>query len=142
MTAILLRFLPHAIVVAAILGAILWIDHSGYQRARKDVQQERLVTALMLTRAAREMEANLGQRMTEHDAAAARVERVIEQTRTVYQPIITKEIASVPRLSDPDLGITDRMFEAINRARTAGACSAAADGAIVCAVPAAAESVE
>ncbi|MBB5985947.1 hypothetical protein [Sphingobium lignivorans] len=137
MSPILLRFLPHGLVAVAVIGAYLWIDHRGYERATRDREFERQVTALMLTRAARDVEQNLGASMAKRDEEYAAQRRSIETVRTTHQSIITKEIGRDARLSDPALGITDELREALNAARReTGACAPTAAGGIRCALPA------
>lgn len=131
-------FLPHIIAVAAILGVVWWLDHQGYERAKKDAERERLITALMMTRAARDSEGRMAGRI--HDISRRFVDQIasIDATHTETQRIIEREVARDPSYSDPDLGISERMFEAINRTRASLACTAHPDGGIECALPPAA----
>ena len=126
-------FLPFGIVVVVILGALAWLDHRGYARGQADAEKERLVTAYMLTRTVRDSEQRLGDTI---NAGAARYEAgrtVIERTRNIINPIVTREIISDPRLSDPAAGLSDVLFEQVNAARRAvGPCTATPSRGISC----------
>lgn len=115
MPAWLLRFLPHALAVVAILGAMWWLDDRGYQRAKAD-------QAALELRLAEKIADSV---MAIDQASAARLAALDTAQRTIVQPIITKEIASDPRFSDPSAGVTGGMRDAINRARAASAAPGA-----------------
>lgn len=136
MPAILLRLLPHALAVAAILGGLWYIDLRGYQRAQADAARERLITALMLTRAVRQTEAQLGERLaviaSTVDVQIAGIEQL---NRTDIRPTIVKELSREIRFTDPAAGIPDSVREAINRGIAASTCAATADGGIRCPLP-------
>lgn len=134
---LLLRLLPGAIGLLILIGTIRWIDHKGYQRAmadrdaadakmldqiRADLRQSerRLTTAI---------DGIAGDYQSQHDALA--------RTSARLQPIILKEVARDPHLSDPAAGLTPGLLTALNQARAAGACATAASGRIACALPAA-----
>ena len=129
--AIVLRFLPTILAVAAILGGMAWIDHRGYQRARNDAEAdakfERTVTALLIERAARRQEQRLVARIAAIDTALAERLGSIETTRrTNVQPVIAKELARDPSLSEPDRAMSDCLRDAVNAAisETAGPAAA------------------
>lgn len=120
------RFWPHLLAATAIISAILYLEHRGYERARADQAA---------------LEARIGARiaLAVEDIDKRTAERIagIDTTqRTVVQPVITREIMSAPRLSDPAAGITDELRGALNRARAASA-PAGAGGEPVPAAPAA-----
>lgn len=134
--AIFLRLLPHILGVSAILGALWWLDHRGYVRGQDDAARERLITAIMLTRSARQTEQLLGEQINAFGARYEEGRSVIQTTRTIIQPTVTKEIIREPRLSDPAAGLTDGLLHEVNRARSAvGPCSPTAAGGIVCPLP-------
>lgn len=136
MFALLRPFLPHIAAVAAIVGVVWYLDHRGYERARKDAEQERVVTALMLTRATRDVEKRLADRMDANARQTAGQIGAIEAVhRTVIQPTITKELTRETRFTDPALGIPDSVRREVNRAIAAVACTATPDGGISCPLP-------
>jgi hypothetical protein len=59
--------------------------------------------------------------------------------KTIVQPTLVKEIASAPRLTDPNLGITDGMLRVLNTARASswpsGSCTTGTDGSTTCRLP-------
>ncbi|MDF0540768.1 hypothetical protein PX699_00300 [Sphingobium sp. H39-3-25] len=136
MPAWLIRILPHVLVVAAVLGAIWWIDHRGYARARKDAAYERMVTATMIVRARRDSEAAMAAEIAAIGRTVGdQVAGIRQINRTIVQPTLTKEIASNARYSDPAAGVSVQLLDAINAARAASACAATAAGGIVCTLP-------
>lgn len=123
------RFLPHLIVVALIVGAIWWIDHRGYQRAQKDAEFERAVTALLIERRAAKIEGNLVNAIAARDGVLVdRLGSIEREDRTVIQPIIREELRNAPHLSDPAAGYGERLRDAINAAIRQSACSPATGG--------------
>lgn len=123
MTALLARFWPHLAVALAVIGVLFWVDDRGYQRAKADQAALEQRISERVSDAVAEIDRRNAARFAEIDSA----------DRTVIQPIITREIASDPRFSDPAAGITDGMRDALNRARALssapGADSRAVPGA-------------
>ena len=129
MSTILLLFLPYIAGVGLILGAIWYLDHKGYQRAQKDAEFERMVTAIMIDRFVGDLEKDLRETISGIDRnLAAKIDNIDLVQRTIIQPTIEKEIRNDPRFSDNSLGITDIMRDAINRARSESACPASLTG--------------
>lgn len=137
MPAWLLRALPHIGLAAALIGAVWWIDHQGYERATRDAERHDLKLRTQLQSDLRALEAALSGKLAAIDAETATTRAAIQQTRHIVQPAIVKELTRETRYSDPAAGISDGLRAAIDRARAAVACAAAPDGAIVCALPAA-----
>ena len=133
-----LRLLPYGIAALALGFAVWYLDHQGYQRAKRDAQLNALVTAQIVAKNLRASESNLAAKIGTIDTNVHGQIDGIRATHTETQRIIEREIASDPRLSNPDLGLTERMFAAINTTRAALACAAQPDGGIVCTLPAAA----
>lgn len=133
-----LRLLPYGLAAAALGFAVWYLDHQGYQRAKRDAQVNALVTAQIVATAVRTSESNLAAQIGTIDANVHDQIDNIHATHTETQRIIEREIASDPRLSNPDLGLSDRMFAAINRTRAALACATQSGGGIVCTLRAAA----
>lgn len=115
----MIRLWAYAAAVAIVLAVIFWVDHRGYERARRDAQVEQLTTEIL----ARRRTARLEQAMTD---AIARIDgnlsdrltqiRVIRET---LQPIIQRETISDPRYRDPACAVTGGVLDALNRARAA-----------------------
>lgn len=133
----LLRLLPHIGIALALAAALWWIDHRGYSRAMadRDARDARLLGQLHA--ALRDSEQRLAASMAgiEGDYEAARLS--VSRTGAALQPIIIEEAAHDPRLSDPALGLSPGLLDAVNRARGAGACAAAPAGRIDCTMHAA-----
>jgi hypothetical protein len=132
----LLRLLPHIGIALALAGAIWWIDHRGYGRAMadRDARDARLLGRLHAE--LRDSEQQLAAAMAgiEGDYEARR--EALSRAGATLQPIIIKEAARDPRLSDPALGLSPGLLDTVNRAREAGACAAAPAGRIDCTMPA------
>jgi hypothetical protein len=132
----LLRLLPHVGIALALASAIWWIDHRGYSRAMadRDARDARLLGRLHTE--LRDSEQRLAASMAgiEGDYEASR--EALSRAGATLQPIIIKEAARDPRLSDPALGLSPGLLDTVNRARKAGACAAAPAGRIDCTMPA------
>lgn len=133
----LLRVLPHVGLAAALIGAVWWIDHQGYQRATRDAETHDLRLRTQLQSDLRALEQTLSGTLAVIDADTANTRAAIQQARHIIQPAIVKELTRETRYSDPAAGISDSLRAAIDRARAAVACATAPDGAIVCTLPAA-----
>ena len=135
---LLMRTLPQIGLALACLGAVWWIDHAGYRRAMadRDARDARLLDAMRTELRASEQRLDAAIDAVAGDYQGQR--EAIARTGATLQPIILKEAARDPRLSDPALGLAPRMLDAVNRARAAGACAPAAAGRIACAMSAAA----
>lgn len=138
MLAILRPLLPHIAAAAAVLGLVWWLDHRGYQRARADIAADAARIESRIRSDLRRSEQRLTDRLAAIDGnVAARIADVDTLHRTVIQPTVVKELTRETRYSDPAAGISDSLRAEINRALAAVACAPAADGGIVCALPAA-----
>jgi len=132
----LLRMLPYVGAALALAAAILWIDHRGYRRAiaDRDARDTKLLGQLRFE--LRGSEQRLAESIIGIEGHYDAVRQSLSRTGATLTPIILKEVAHDPRLSDPALDLSPGLLDAINRARTAGACTAAAAGRIDCALPA------
>ncbi len=139
MPAALLRFLPHIGIALALGLAVWWIDHAGYGRAMADRDRRDAAMLTQVRAELRQSERRLMDKMAANDALFTHLIEGIDQIDRSTQSTIAREIARDPRLSDPRLGLSDGMLDAVNRARASGACAPGAAGRIVCTVPAAAE---
>lgn len=143
MPAWILRFLPHAIVIATVLGAIVWIDDNAADRTRGQIEAEGLRIEAKVRADLRATEAKLSTDIGAiGDKVTADSGKVEQLHRTVIQPTIIKEMSHEVRYTDPAAGIPDSVREQINAALTAVACTARADGGIQCALSTAAGASE
>lgn len=131
----LLRIMPQIGVALAIIGAVAWIDHRGYRRAILDRDAREAIMLAKLDEALRRSEHRLAGQVAAIDADYARHRASVAATRTIIQPIITREIARETRLADPASGLTPSLLDTVNRARATGACATGAAGSIICALP-------
>ena len=139
MNVILSRIWPHLLVVAAVLGALWYVDHRGYQRARDDIEKDQLKIRAMFDGLLRDSEERMAGviRFQDRDLAD-KIAAVKLYHRTIIQPAIEKEIANDPALARPDARMSDGLWGQLNAALAGSACSRRADGGIECALPAAA----
>lgn len=138
-----LKLLPYIGVLLLVGGAIAWIDHQGFKRAKTQaelararddnlrlqikswMQQQVSIYDRKLQEAVNQNDQNLGDRLSRLD--------IVE--KNIIQPTITREIMNgPPRLTDPNLGLTDGLWAAINsaRARSGSPCVTNADGSATC----------
>lgn len=138
----LLRLLPHAGFALALIAALWWIDHRAYARAMadRDARDARMLREIQTALRVSEQRLATSIAGIEGDYEARR--SALSHAATALQQTILKEAAHDPRLSDPALGLSPRLLDTVNRARAAGACTAAAAGRIGCALPAPAASAQ
>lgn len=129
----------------ALILAVWYIDHRGYARAEAKAKLEKAEAA----KAQLELRNYINQRVNTTEGMLADIVTQVDQrlhtrlseldieNRTIVQPTLVREIQSNARFSDPQLGITDGMFQAINKARAAssGSCARLPDGGIRCSMP-------
>lgn len=135
MPAILLRFLPHLLVIVAIIGAVWWINDAGYDRAMSDRDAADAKMLSQIRTEQRRSEQRLAIAINAIDAAVASQIAGIDATHTETRRVIEREIIREPRLSDPAAGLTDGLFDAINRERAAIACAPTPAGGVSCTLP-------
>lgn len=129
MPAWLVRFLPHVLVVAAVIAAVAWIDHRGYQRAQKDAKFERVVTALLIDRRVDRLEDELTLKLAGIDAELVdRLGGLETYRRTIVRPAIEEAIRNDPTLRDPARALDQRVLDALNAAIEQSACPGPAAG--------------
>jgi len=134
---VLLKLLPGALAVLAVVAAVWRIDDGGYKRAMADRDAADAKLQLKIDADLRASESRLavsiagiaGSYQGQHDALAAAGARL--------QPIILQESKNAPRLSDPAAGLTPGLLAAVNGARALGPCATTAAGGVECALPAA-----
>jgi len=131
----LARLLPSAALTLALVGALWWLDQRGYARAiaERDARDAALLGQLRET--LRQNERRLAASIAETAATYEQQRATIARTQATLDTLIREEIARDPRLSDPAAGLTPGLFDAVNHARAAGACAAAAPGRLDCALP-------
>lgn len=104
----------HIAIGLGLAFVVYQIDQNGYERAESKWQarEQRILDEI------KDMEKRLAEQMDELDRdTAERIGKIDSTERTIVAPIITKEIQSDPRFSDPAQGITPAMRDAINAAR-------------------------
>lgn len=131
----LLRLLPHASLALALASALWWIDHRAYARAMADHNARDARILAEIHTALRLSEQRLGASIAGIGSDYEAQRMSLSQAAANLQPIILKEAAHDPRLSDPASGLPAGLLDAINRARAAGACAATASGRVDCALP-------
>jgi hypothetical protein len=137
--AIVKRFLPHGLIVLAVLAGVWFLDHRGYQRAKADAETRLKANAIIIEKALRKSEARMTANMAATDSAtAARVEQIETINRTIIQPTLTKEFTREIRFTDPAAGISDELRAAINTALNLipGTGASAVDGSLTIPLPA------
>jgi hypothetical protein len=131
-----LKALPYVLAIAALFGAVKYLEHVGAKRAEQQHKLEQLEADKRMLIEVQAIGAAIGHGVALADQKNAERLASIETTnRTIIQPTLTKEIASDPRLSNPDLGITDGLRSAIDAARDLS-CRPGAAGSVVCPLPA------
>lgn len=134
MPAILLRFLPHIGIVCAVLFGVWWIYDAGQDAERAEANARNATLRADMQADARASEQRLLAQLSAIAADVATQGEQIQRLRASSNTIIQREIIHDPRLADPDLGISQRMFDAINATRTGGSCVRRTGGGIVCTV--------
>jgi hypothetical protein len=110
--AILSRIWPHLLAVAAIIGAVWYIDQRGYDRAQKDEQLQRAESAATFAILLRRSEGRLATIVTTNDRALAD-----------------------PFLARSDARMSDGLWRSLNAALASSTCARRADGGIECPLP-------
>lgn len=121
----LIRFLPYGAAVLALVAAVWYIDHRGYQRAQhqaeereKDRKLQLAATAILINKALDNTENRMQGIVNQSDRSLTdKINGIDTVNKTIIQPTLIKEIANDPRFTNPDLGITDGMLDSINSAR-------------------------
>lgn len=143
----LMKLLPYGLAALALLGAVLYIDHKGYQRSQteakaRELQQQvqRDQMAILFQKYTQQSQDAMTQRMLDFDGRLlTSLSHNSEVSRTVIQPTLVKEIQRETRFSDPAAGISDGMRGALNTARSLSErpCAAASNAVTCVTVPAA-----
>jgi hypothetical protein len=136
MATLLLRFLPHGLVVLAVIGAIWWIDHQAAERTRDQIETAAIKQENKLRDDLRGAEGRLSfQLRTIDQNRADSIARLASLHSTVFQPTIQKELTREVRFTDPSAGLSDGLRASLNAALTAVSCTRRADGGIDCTLP-------
>jgi hypothetical protein len=121
----MMRFLPYIGAILAILAAVAYIDHKGYQRAKQAAELERAQDAIVALNLQRTITAGLAVAVSKVDTqTAAALGNIDVTSRTIIQPTIRREIVKNSRYSNPESGISQEIMDAINQARLLSAPSA------------------
>lgn len=130
------RIWPHLLVAAAVLGFIAYVDHRGYDRARKDARADQLALKVIIDGILRESETRMvGVIKFQDRDLADKIAALKIYQRTIIQPAIEREIANDARFASPDARMSDGLWRQLNAALAGSACSRRADGGIECALP-------
>lgn len=121
----LIKVLPYAGAVLLVGGAVWYIDHRGFERAEAEatarateLELQRTQLKLDLLTMLNESESRMASKIMESDARLAlKLDDIDQVNRTIVQPTLIREIQNEARLSDPSVGITDGVREALNTAR-------------------------
>lgn len=124
--AIALKLLPYGAAALALVGAVWYIDHGGYNRAEKEATQreqaqkyERQVFANLMAINAKGVEGSMQKSIDDSDLRVINsLDRLQLINRTVIQPTLTKEIQRETRFTNSAAGISDIMWQELNRARS------------------------
>jgi len=135
----LIRILPHIAVAFAVIGAVWWIDHKGYQRAKADMAVAQAKARSDLQTDIRASEGRIASKIGDIDTTlATKIDGIETTNTTIIRPTIEREIASDPRYVSASCAVSDSILRGLNAIRTGSACSRTADGGIECALSAAA----
>ncbi len=135
---LLARFIPHGLVILAVLVGLGTVYHFGGKAMAQRLALEREVQARITMKAVRDSEQRIAARLGDIDSGLGDVNRQIDTAqRTIIQPTIEREIIRETRLSDPAAGLTAGLLDAVNAARRLS-CRSGPDGSVACPVPAAA----
>lgn len=130
------RFLPHGLLLLAILGAIWWIDDAAADRTRRQIETARVKTEIQLRSDLRRTEQRLASGI--HDIGAqvdAQIATLETRHQTIIKPTLVRELTRETRFSDPAAGISDGVRAQLNRSLPPIACAPIAGGGIRCALP-------
>lgn len=115
----MIRLWPYVVAVATVLAVIFWVDHRGYERARRDAQVDQLTAEILARRRTAKLEQAMTDAIAKIDGSLADRLTQIRVIRETLQPIIQRETISDPRYRDPACAITGGVLDALNRARAA-----------------------
>ncbi len=110
--AVVLRFLPHILITLGIIGAMLWIDHRGYQRRVADEQRAAAMQRIHTEEQMAKIDGHLG----------AKIDKVRVLRTTIIQPV-QKEIIREARYTDPGCFLTAVGLQSDNDARAGSIAS-------------------
>lgn len=106
------------VILAALIGAVLFIDHRGYARAQAEDKARELERAELTAAAVGAIDKELDQRLAKISAdLGGRIDTIDKEGKTIVQPIITSELVRDPRLARPDSCLSPGLLAAVNAAR-------------------------
>lgn len=135
MPAFLLRYLPHFLIVAAVLLGVWYLDHRGYERATKDRDAADAKLHAAIQKDILAFERRSGARENARAGETRATLETIARNTAAGQTRIIKEMTHEVRFTDPVLGIPERVRDEINRPFAPSPCARLADGGIRCSVP-------
>jgi len=121
----IIKLLPYGAAVAALLFAVGYLDHKGYERAK---QQDTAIQAkLDLQETKRDLQLNgevedVQRTLTEGmnkigEGLGNRIDSIEATNKTIIQPTIMKEIAGDAHLTSADCALPDGLWGSVNAAR-------------------------
>jgi hypothetical protein len=117
MKAFLGKFGLPLLILAAIAIAVVAIDQRGFNRAKEQDHARELERAAIIAAVVGQIDEQLDRRLAATAATLRGKLDTIDKERTIVQPIIARELARDPRLSDPNSCLSPGLLEAVNRAR-------------------------
>jgi hypothetical protein len=114
------RFWPHLAALAALLGAVWFLDHRGYQRAEREHELAEARAAAHQSELRRIIERGMAEDMQRIENSLAARLRGISQSNAATQTIIEREVSRAPNLRSPACTMPSSVRDALNAAARAG----------------------
>jgi hypothetical protein len=123
-----IKYAPYGILAVLLVVGLWFVDHNGYKRAQTQDQLQterdnnlRLQVKNWMQQQVSIFEREMQIKVNESDQKLAeRIDAINVEERTIVQPTIQREIRNDPRLSDPNLGLSDSLWGALNVSRERG----------------------
>jgi hypothetical protein len=126
--------LPHIAIALALLGAVWWIHHDGYQAAKRDAAAREARETIRAEQQARKLTAALSEALNRSDAMLGqKLDAIARKWPAITQTII-KETSNDPRYRDPACTVSDGVWHALEQA-VAATGTGGADGSTTVALP-------
>ena len=114
---LILRYLPQIGIALAIVGAVWYIDHKGYQRAKEDAERRQLVSAIVEEKRTRRIERGMLDRSNDLDISLGRKLDTLNTQGAATMAALQKGIHDDPRYSSPACALGDGVWRSLNEAR-------------------------
>lgn len=114
----MMKWLQILALPALLLLALYAVDRRAEQRGKNEVRLEAAEQKQIVDAIVDEIKTEmLNENRRRDDELRSALENIRTVDRTIIKPTLVKEIQSDPRFSNPDVGITDGMFDSLNAAR-------------------------